>query len=83
MSFSEKVLKVVSKIPEGKTLTYKEVAEKVGSPNAFRAVGSVLKKNFNSEIPCHRVVKSNGEVGEYNRGKENKIKILKKEGALI
>src|SRR5690606_33641518 len=45
-SFSEKVLRVVSKIPKGKTLSYKEVAKKAGSPGAFRAVGSVLKKNF-------------------------------------
>jgi len=81
-TFTEKVLKVVSKIPKGKTLSYKEVAEKAGRPKAFRAVGSILKKNYLPEIPCHRVIKSNGKTGEYNRGKENKVIILRKEGAL-
>lgn len=82
-TFTEKVLKVVSKIPKGKTLSYKEVAEKAGRPKAFRAVGSILKKNYLPEIPCHRVIKSNGKTGEYNRGKENKVIILRKEGAFI
>jgi methylated-DNA-[protein]-cysteine S-methyltransferase len=82
-SFTEKVLNIVSKIPKGKTLSYKEVAEKAGSPGAFRAVGSILKQNYNPKIPCHRVIKSNGKTGEYNRGKENKIIILRKEGALV
>ncbi len=81
-TFSEKVLEVVKKIPKGKTLSYKEVAQKAGSPKAFRAVGSILKKNYLPEIPCHRVIKSSGEAGEYNRGKQNKINILRKEGAL-
>ncbi len=81
-TFTEKVLKVVSKIPKGKTLSYKQVAEKAGSPKAFRVVGSILKKNYLPEIPCHRVIKSSGETGEYNRGKENKVIILRKEGAL-
>lgn len=81
-TFTEKVLLVVSKIPKGKTLSYKEVAKKAGSPKAYRAVGSVLKKNYREDIPCHRVIKSSGQPGEYNRGKENKIFILRKEGAL-
>lgn len=81
-SFTENVLAVVKKIPKGKTLSYKQVAEKAGSKNAFRAVGSILKKNYRNDVPCHRVIKSNGETGEYNRGKDNKIRILRKEGAL-
>jgi O-6-methylguanine DNA methyltransferase len=81
-SFTEKVLKVVSDIPKGKTLSYKEVAEKAGSPGAFRAVGSILKKNYKKDIPCHRVIKSSGEAGEYNRGADRKLIILRKEGAL-
>lgn len=80
--FTEKVLEIVKKIPKGKTLSYKQVAEKAGSKNAFRAVGSILKKNYRVDVPCHRVIKSSGETGEYNRGKENKISILRKEGAL-
>lgn len=80
--FTVKVLKVVSRIPKGKTLSYKQVAEKAGSPGAFRTVGSILKQNYDPTVPCHRVIKSNGEIGEYNRGKENKLIILRKEGAL-
>lgn len=82
MSFKERVHKVVSKIPKGKTLTYKQVAELAGSPRAFRAVGNVLNKNYNHKIPCHRVVKSNGDLGGYNRGRRTKIKLLKHEGAI-
>lgn len=76
------MLEVTSKIPKGKTLTYKEVAIKAGNPNASRAVGAILKTNFDTKIPCHRVIRSDGRTGGYNRGAENKIKILKKEGAL-
>lgn len=80
--FQSKVYEVVTQIPKGQTLTYKEVAAKVGSPGAYRAVGSVLKKNYNPSIPCHRVVKSNGQPGEYNRGISNKIALLLAEGAI-
>ncbi len=82
-SFKEKVLNIVCKIPKGKTMTYKQVAEKAGSPRACRAVGSIMKANFNTKIPCHRVVKSNGKVGEYNRGgSKEKLRLLRKEGAI-
>lgn len=79
MTFTEKVFSVVRKIPKGATMTYKEVAEAAGSPNAFRAVGNILNTNYDPEIPCHRVIRSNGEVGGYNRGVEKKKKILKQE----
>ncbi len=82
LSFKEKVLKVVSKIPRGQTLTYKEVARRAGSSKAYRAVGSILAKNFDAKIPCHRVIKSDGSLGNYNRGIQNKIKLLRKEGVL-
>lgn len=77
--FSQRVYDVVRKIPQGKTLTYKEVAKKAGSPRAFRAVGNILNKNYNSEIPCHRVVRSDGATGGYNRGADLKKEILRKE----
>jgi O-6-methylguanine DNA methyltransferase len=90
-SFTEKVLAVVSKIPKGSVMTYKQVAEKAGSLNASRAVGSIMKKNYDPKIPCHRVIPSSRNiaegklfviknVGEYNRGREEKIKKLKSEG---
>jgi O-6-methylguanine DNA methyltransferase len=81
-SFTQKVFDVVKKIPEGKVMTYKEVAIQIGHPGAARAVGSALKTNFDPGIPCHRVIRTDGGMGGYNRGIENKVKILKREGAL-
>jgi len=83
LSFSDKVKAVVKKIPKGKVLTYAEVAKKAGSPEASRAVGTIMAKNFDLDIPCHRVIGSNGKIGNYNRGgSEAKRKILIKEGYL-
>lgn len=81
-TFKQKVFEVVKKIPKGKTLTYKEVARRAGSAGAARAVGSVLRTNYDPKIPCHRVIGSDGKMHGYNRGVQNKIKLLKKEGAL-
>ncbi len=80
--FQEKVYQVVKSIPAGKTMSYKEVAERAGFPNAWRAVGNALHKNKNPDIPCHRVIKADGKPGGYNQGIEKKIALLKKEGAL-
>jgi O-6-methylguanine DNA methyltransferase len=77
--FKEKVLRVVKGIKKGQTRTYRQVAEAAGSPRAYRAVGNILNKNYNPEIPCHRVVRSNGDNGGYNRGKRLKLKMLKDE----
>lgn len=81
-SFKKRVLDAVAKIKKGETLTYKKVAVLAGSPNACRAVGNILNKNYNPLIPCHRVVRSDGSVGGYNRGGKLKKLLLKKE-ALI
>ncbi|MBI2514647.1 MGMT family protein [Candidatus Wolfebacteria bacterium] len=82
-SFKEKVLEVVAKIPKGKVLTYKQVAKLAGSPKAYRAVGNILSKNHDyKKIPCYRVIRSDGQVGESNRGKKWKKMILQKEGAI-
>ena len=80
-SFSAKVLEVVQKIPKGKVLTYKEVATKAGNAKASRAVGNIVAKNKDKNVPCHRVIKSDGTMGKYNglRGKSKK-EILIKEG---
>lgn len=78
-TFKEKVLAVVSKIPKGKTLSYKEVAGRAGSPLAYRAVGNVLSKNHNPQIPCHRVIKSSGALGGYNKGAREKRRLLESE----
>ena len=79
--FQQTVLLIVSKIPSGKVLTYSQVAALSGNKNASRAVGTIMSKNQDKNIPCHRVVKSDGSIGMYNglRGK-SKSEILKKEG---
>jgi O-6-methylguanine DNA methyltransferase len=77
-TFTERVLVIVRGIPKGKTMTYEEVAEKAGNPGAARAVGSLMKKNFDPTIPCHRVIRSDGKVGQYNRGgSEAKARMLR------
>jgi len=81
--FQKKVFDIVKKIPRGKTLAYKKVAELAGSPNAYRAIGNILNKNKNNKIPCHRVIMLNGRIGGYNKGIKRKIFLLKKEGIKI
>ncbi len=78
--FKKNVFNVVKKIPKGKTMTYKNVAVLAGSPKAWRAVGNILNKNYNESIPCHRVVRSDGKTGGYNRGEKKKTFLLEKEG---
>lgn len=80
--FKTRVFEVLKKIPRGKTLTYQQVAAKAGSPKAYRAVGSIIGTNYDPKIPCHRVIRSDGGMGGYNRGIAKKIKLLKEEGAL-
>ena len=83
MNFSEKVYKVISRIPRGKISTYKEVA-KVLNCKAYRAVGNALNKNpYAPRAPCHRIINSNGRVGGFASGVKAKIKILEKEGIII
>ena len=79
-TFSEKVIVVVKKIPRGKVLTYGQVAKRAGNAKAYRAVGNILNKNYNLKIPCHRVIRSDGTLGWYNRGEKKKKQMLKKDG---
>jgi O-6-methylguanine DNA methyltransferase len=82
-TFAEKVRDVVRRIPKGKSMTYKEVATKAGNPRAARAVGAIMRTNFDLSIPCHRVIRSDGSLGNYNRGgSEKKRSLLAAEGAL-
>ncbi len=83
ISFAGRVFAVVKKIPKGKVLTYADVARRAGNTKAYRAVGNILNKNFSPAIPCYRVVRSDGSVGGYNRGRAAKIKKLRAEGALL
>ena len=82
-TFREKVRDIVRKIPKGGSMTYKEVATKAGNPKAARAVGAIMRTNYDPDIPCHRVVRSDGGLGDYNRGGvSRKRAILMEEGAL-
>ncbi len=82
-TFAENVRNVVRAIPKGKSMTYKEVATKAGNSNAARAVGAIMRTNFDDSIPCHRIIKSDGSLGGYNRGGTgSKQALLKREGAL-
>ena len=81
--FAKKVYQTVSKIPLGEVRSYKWVADKAGRPKAFRAIGQILKKNpFPITIPCHRVIKSNGELGGYAWGLAKKKKLLQIENKI-
>ena len=79
LTFTQKVLQIVKNIPRGQTLSYKQVAVLAGRPKAYRAVGNILNKNFDPQIPCHRVIRSDGQLGGYNRGPELKQNLLAKE----
>jgi methylated-DNA-[protein]-cysteine S-methyltransferase len=83
MNFNQRVLELTKKIPKGKVTTYKLIAQKLNC-RAYRAVGNALNKNKKPIIiPCHRVVNTNGSLGGYSRGIQNKIALLKKEGIKI
>ncbi len=70
VSFSENVKAVVRGIKRGKTMSYKEVATVAGNPRASRAVARIMSQNYDPDVPCHRVICSDGKLGGYNRGGE-------------
>ncbi len=80
-SFNQKVIDIVTTIPRGKVMTYGQVAARAGNARASRAVGTIMAKNTDISVPCHRVVRSDGGVGMYNglRGTSKQV-LLKKEG---
>jgi len=81
--FSRAVKDVVRDIPRGAMMTYKEVATRAGNPRAARAVAHIMSQNYDPQIPCHRVIRSDGSLGGYNRGGIlEKAKILRKEGVI-
>ena len=64
--FQSECYKALEKVPPGKVISYAGLAEMIGRPKAHRAVGSAMNKNpFAPKVPCHRVVKSNGEIGGF------------------
>lgn len=81
--FSQAVWKAMRKIPAGKTMSYAELADRAGSPAAVRAAGSACARNLVAPIvPCHRVLKTGGELGNYAYGLHFKEELLRFEGAL-
>ena len=82
--FTEKVREAVKEIERGSVMTYKQIAEKAGVPKAYRAVGSIMAKNKDPSVPCHRVIRTDRIIGAYNRGgPERKKELLEKEGVAI
>lgn len=92
--FTRKVLNIVAKIPRGKLMTYSQIAKLASSPRAYRAVGSILNRNYRERssqlplanfppVPCHRVIRSDNLVGEYAKGMKAKEQLLSDEGHVI
>ncbi len=82
--FQKKVWKEVAKIPFGKTISYQDLAKKVGDPKAFRAVGGANGKNpLSVIIPCHRVIGANGRLTGYEFGLWRKKWLLEHENAFL
>ncbi len=79
--FDRAVLSATQEIPYGQTRTYRQVAERIGRPNAMRAVGSALARNRSPLlVPCHRVVRSDGTIGDFAFGSPAKRALLESEG---
>jgi methylated-DNA-[protein]-cysteine S-methyltransferase len=75
--FEKLVYKKLLEVPYGETRSYKDLAIMIGNPKSYRAVGNSLNKNkIPIIIPCHRVIKTNKELGGYNGGQEIKKKLL-------
>ena len=82
--FARSVLARTARIPYGSFLTYGEVAAEAGNPRAHRAAGSALARNpIPIVIPCHRVLRSGGVIGNYGGGPEMKARLLRMEGAQV
>ena len=80
-AFQKKVWQALSEIPLGKTVSYREIAQKIKNPKAVRAVGCANGKNpFFIIIPCHRVISADGTLGGYSGGVGFKRALLKHEG---
>jgi len=81
--FQQKVWQELQRIPHGRTVSYGELARRVGAPKAARAVGQAVGANpIPILIPCHRVIRSNGELGGFSAGLEIKRWLLRHEGCL-
>ena len=81
-AFQKKVWQAVMDIPYGQTRSYRDIAEKIGHPRAYRAVGSALREcPFSLLIPCHRVIGSSQKLGGYGKDIDVKMFLLQLEQA--
>jgi len=81
--FYRRVLRATARVPFGKMITYRQAAQRAGSPRAFRAAGTALGSNpVPIVVPCHRVVRAGGDIGNYGGGPEMKRFLLELEHAL-
>jgi methylated-DNA-[protein]-cysteine S-methyltransferase len=81
--FRRRILRATARIPYGSVRTYRDMAERAGSPRAVRAAGNALGSNpIPIVVPCHRVVRTGGGMGGYTGGVERKEVLLRLEGAL-
>jgi len=78
-TFETRCYELLKLIPKGKVTTYGEIARALNT-KAYQAVGNAMAKNKNLlVIPCHRVIRSNGEIGNYAPGAEKKASLLREE----
>jgi methylated-DNA-[protein]-cysteine S-methyltransferase len=83
MTFQEKVWVMTARIPLGQVTTYGEIARALGT-RAYRAVGQALHRNpYATEVPCHRVIGSDGSLTGYGGGLRKKILLLRSEGVQV
>jgi methylated-DNA-[protein]-cysteine S-methyltransferase len=81
--FYRRVLRAIARVPFGDVITYAEAAQRAGNPRAFRAAGTALGSNpIPIVVPCHRVIRAGGEIGNYGGGPEMKRFLLELEGAV-
>lgn len=84
LSFPQAVYNLTARIPKGRVTTYGRIARALGQPGASRAVGNALNRNPHApQVPCHRVIRANGELGGFASGSWHKGEILRKEGIAI
>jgi len=93
-TYQQAVLRILAEVPKGKVTTYGDLAKETAkrdskwSPKASRAVGTTMRNNLcGPQIPCHRVVRSNGGIGNFRGGEEGavdaKIGMLRAEGVTV
>lgn len=82
--FRQKIWQALRSVPGGDVITYQQLANRAGKPAAVRAVGTTMAINAVAPfVPCHRVVKTGGEIGNYAYGSEMKVDILIREGVIV